>query len=137
MIPARDDVEMNVGGHRIEVRPQLVGCSKCIALALNDQQWNRDRREVRDRLREARAAGALVEEFRARALPAAERAGVEVARALDSRKIDGLEALSLEERRDAARVKFLRLVRDYRTALAELRTAVGGPISAAGPAARR
>ncbi|WP_437684882.1 TolC family protein [Sorangium sp. So ce176] len=94
-------------------------------------------REVRDRLREARAAGVLVEEFRARALPAAERAGVEVARALDSRRIDALEALKLEERRDAARVKFLRLVRDYRTALAELRTAVGGPISAAEPAARR
>ncbi|MGK3984495.1 TolC family protein [Sorangium sp. So ce136] len=93
-------------------------------------------REVRDRLREVRAAGALVEEFRARALPAAERAGVEVARALDNRQIDALEALSLEERRDAARVKLLRLVRDYRTALAELRTAVGGELAARAPAPR-
>ncbi|WP_437751545.1 TolC family protein [Sorangium sp. So ce1389] len=94
-------------------------------------------REVRDRLREVRAAGALVEEFRARALPAAERAGVEVARALESRQIDALEALSLDERRAAARVKLLRLVRAYRTALAELRTAVGGNLAAAVPAARR
>ncbi|WP_437573210.1 TolC family protein [Sorangium sp. So ce887] len=94
-------------------------------------------REVRDRLREARAAGALVEEFRARALPAVERAGVEVARALDSRQIDGVRALGLEERGAAARVKLLRLVREYRTALAELRLVVGGPLDASRPADRR
>ncbi|AUX33874.1 MULTISPECIES: TolC family protein [Sorangium] len=94
-------------------------------------------REVRDRLRAARAAGVLVEEFRARALPAVERAGVEVARALDSRQIDAVRALSLEERRAAAQVKLLKLVREYRTALAELRIAVGGPVDGRAPAARR
>ncbi|WP_437963462.1 TolC family protein [Sorangium sp. So ce260] len=94
-------------------------------------------REVRDRLREARAAGALVEEFRSRALPAVERAGVEVARALESRQIDGVRALGLEERRAAARVKLLKLVREYRTALAELRIVVGGPLDARPPADRR
>ncbi|WP_437331479.1 TolC family protein [Sorangium sp. So ce394] len=94
-------------------------------------------REVRDRLREARAAGALVEEFRARALPAVERAGIEVARALESRQIDAVRALSLEERRAAAQVKLLKLVREYRTALAELRVVVGGPLDGRAPAARR
>ncbi|WP_438013615.1 TolC family protein [Sorangium sp. So ce315] len=94
-------------------------------------------REVRDRLRDVRAAAKLVEEFTARTLPAADRVEAEVARALDTRQINVMEALDLDRRRADARVKLLRLVRDYRTALAELRIAVGGPISAPGPAARR
>ncbi|WP_437682406.1 TolC family protein [Sorangium sp. So ce131] len=82
--------------------------------------------EVRDRLREVRAAEAVLESFRARALPVAERAGVEIARSLESRQIHRLDALDLDERRAASQLKLLKVARAYRTALAELRSAVGG-----------
>lgn len=94
-------------------------------------------RDVRERLREVRAAGALLDGFRVHALPVAERAGVEAARALDSRQIDALRALSIDERRAAAQLKLLRLVRRYRSALDALRGAVGGPLPASPVGARQ
>lgn len=83
-------------------------------------------REVRQRLREATAAEALVTELRRRALPVAARAGAETKRALEERGIDVIRALSVDEQRVIVELRLLRLVRRYRTAVADLRRAVGG-----------
>jgi outer membrane protein, heavy metal efflux system len=85
-------------------------------------------RDARDRLREARAAAVLVGEFRERALPAAARAAAESARALESRQIDVIRALAIDQRSVAAQVRYLRLLRTYRTAVAELRLVTSGRI---------
>lgn len=82
--------------------------------------------EVRRCLREANAAEALVTEFRRRALPVAERAGADTKRALEDRGIDVIRALSVDEHRVLVDLRLLRLVRRYRTAVSELRRAVGG-----------
>ncbi|MCC6554513.1 MAG: TolC family protein [Polyangiaceae bacterium] len=87
-------------------------------------------REVRGRLREARAAAALVTEMRSRALPAAERAASAARRALEGRDVDSIRALTVDERRQVLDLKLLRLIRVYREAVSELRRAVGGPIPA-------
>jgi len=89
-------------------------------------------REVRARLREVQAAAALVTEFRARALPAAERAGSASARALEGRNVDVIRALSVDERRVLVQVRLLGLLRRYREAVAALRLAVGGRLPQAG-----
>ncbi|UQA63155.1 TolC family protein [Polyangium aurulentum] len=83
-------------------------------------------REVRMRLREVQSAAALVTEYRSRALPAAARAGNAASRALEGRNVDVLEALSVDERRVLVEVRLLELLRRYRTAVDELRRAVGG-----------
>lgn len=83
-------------------------------------------REVRQRLREANAAEALATELQRRARPVAERAGIETKRALEDRGIDVIRALSVDEQRVIVELRLLRLVRSYRTAVAELRRAVGG-----------
>lgn len=85
-------------------------------------------REVRLCLREANAAEALVTEFRRQALPVAERAGIETKRALDDRGIDVMRSLSVDEHRVLVELRLLRLVRRYRTAVSDLRRAVGGSL---------
>lgn len=88
-------------------------------------------REVRKCLREAQATAALVTALRGRALPVAERAGAETKRALEGRNIDVIRALSVDEHRVLVELRLLRLVRRYRTAVAELRRAVGGRLPTA------
>jgi outer membrane protein TolC len=85
-------------------------------------------REVRARRREVEAAEALVDAFRKRALPAFDRTATEAERALDSGAIDVLKLLQVKERREFVELRFLGLVRRYRTAVAGLRRAVGGPL---------
>ncbi|MDC3960286.1 TolC family protein [Polyangium jinanense] len=88
-------------------------------------------REVRARLREAEASRALVTEFRTRALPAAAQAGTASKRALEGRNVDVVEALSVDAQRVKVELRLLALVRRYRTAVSELRRAVGGHFPAA------
>ncbi|WP_437947608.1 TolC family protein [Sorangium sp. So ce296] len=95
-------------------------------------------REVRARLREVEAAATLVTELRARALPVAERAATAARRALEDRALPAVDALSTDEQRLEMEIKLLELLRRHRTALTELRRAVGGHLPAApGGAARR
>ncbi|MDB4938442.1 MAG: hypothetical protein JWP87_5414 [Labilithrix sp.] len=85
-------------------------------------------RDVRLRLREAEAAAALVTELRAASLPVLERAQTETARALEAGAIDTIRALTVEERRNLVELELFKLVRRYRTAVGELRRAIGGPL---------
>jgi outer membrane protein TolC len=85
-------------------------------------------REVRKCLGEARVARALVTELQRRAPPVAERAAVETKRALDGRGIDVVRALSVDEHRVIVELRLLRSIRRYRTAVADLRRAVGGQL---------
>lgn len=94
-------------------------------------------REVRGRLREARAAAALVTELQRRAVPAAERAAAAARRALEGREVDAIRALTIDERRVGVELRLLDLRRRYRTAIAELRRAVGGPLPVAPSGDRR
>lgn len=88
-------------------------------------------REVRDRLREARAARELVLTFRNGAIPAADRAASEVKAALDVGQVDLLQMELVEERRIELRMQELKRLRDYYEARAELRQAAGGKLPAA------
>lgn len=90
-------------------------------------------RDVRVRLRAVQLAEKLVTEYRARALPTAEKAGKEAQRALESRNIDTIRALSVDERRAVVQLRLLRLIRNYRTAISELRRASGNVNSAVTP----
>lgn len=83
-------------------------------------------REVRRCLREAQATEALVTELQRRALPVAERADAATKKALEGRGIDVIRALTVDEHRVLVQIRRLRLMRRYRTALADLRRAVGG-----------
>lgn len=83
-------------------------------------------REVRLYLREAEATRALVTELRARVLPASERAAHARRRALEGRTVDVIEALSVDAQRVKVELRLLGLIRRYRTAVSELRRAVGG-----------
>jgi outer membrane protein TolC len=87
-------------------------------------------REVRDKLREVQAAEALVDQFRARALPAFERSTREAQQALDASGINVIRMLTLNERRQFVELRYLGLVRRHRAAVAALRRAVGGPLPA-------
>jgi len=90
-------------------------------------------REVRDRLREARAARDLVRSFKESAVPAADRASSEEKAALDAGQSDLMRLAMVEERRGGVRRQRLKLLRRYHEAMAALRTAVGGRIPAASP----
>lgn len=90
-------------------------------------------RDVRARLRAVQFAAKLVTEYRARALPTAEKAGKEAQRALESRNIDTFRALSVDERRAVVQLRLLRLIRLYRTAISELRRTSGNVNSAVTP----
>ncbi|MGK4001385.1 TolC family protein [Sorangium sp. So ce1036] len=87
-------------------------------------------REVRTSLSEARAARDAATEIRRRMLPAAERAGEEARRVLESHAIDAGEALEADERRMRLELRWLRSVRRYWEAVGELRHAVGGRLPA-------
>ncbi|TKC93015.1 TolC family protein [Polyangium fumosum] len=87
-------------------------------------------REVRARLREADASRELVTAFRSRALPAAAQAGSASKRALEARNVDVIEALSVDAQRVKVELRLLALIRRYRTAVSELRRAVGGRLPA-------
>lgn len=90
-------------------------------------------REVRVRLREVRTTEALVTEYRAQALPTAEKAGKEAQRALEARNIDIVRALSVDERRAVVQLRLLQLIRRYRAAISELRHTSGNVNSAVTP----
>ena len=89
-------------------------------------------REVRLYLREAQAVRALVIELRARALPAAERAANARSRALEGRSASVIDALAVDAQRVKVELRLLGLVRRYRTAVSELRRAVGGRLPSRG-----
>lgn len=83
-------------------------------------------RDVREKLREAKAAEDLVTAYRAHAIPVAERAAEASKQALEGRGIDILRALVVDERRVLVELRLLRIQRRYRVAVAELRRVVGG-----------
>ncbi|MDI1451604.1 TolC family protein [Polyangium sp. 6x1] len=94
-------------------------------------------REVRARLREVEAASALVTAFRSRAFSASAQAGAASKRALEGRNVDVIEALSVDAQRVKVELRLLGLVRRYRTAVSELRRAVGGRLPTAAPRAAK
>jgi outer membrane protein, heavy metal efflux system len=90
-------------------------------------------RDVRARIRDVQAAEVLVTQYRARALPIAEKAGKEAQRSLEARNIDTVRALSVDERRAVVQLRLLRLIRGYRNAMSELRRTSGNVNSAVTP----
>ncbi len=98
-----------------------------------DAEVEKVARDVRARLREAQLAAMLVTEYRARALPSAEKAAKEAQKALESRHIDTIRALSVDERRAVVQLRLIRLIRRYRTAISELRRISGSVNSAVTP----
>jgi cobalt-zinc-cadmium efflux system outer membrane protein len=81
---------------------------------------------VRERARAVRAAEALVAAYLAASGGVLARAREASAATLASPGLDVLRALELDQRRAAAELRLVRLVRAYRSALADLRRAVGG-----------
>lgn len=90
-------------------------------------------REVRARIRDVQSAEALVTQYRARALPAAEKAAKEAQRALENRSIDAVRALSITERQAVVQLHLLQLIRRYRAAISDLRKTSGNVSSAVTP----
>lgn len=85
-------------------------------------------REVRERLREARAARELLASFEASATPVAVAAAEAAKEALAAGQIDLVRMHLVEERRAAVAMQRLRLVRRYRLAIAALGVAAGGAL---------
>jgi cobalt-zinc-cadmium efflux system outer membrane protein len=83
---------------------------------------------VRERARAVRSAEALVASYLAASGGVLSRAREASASALASPGLDVVRALELDQRRAAAELRLVRLVRAYRSALADLRRAVGGTL---------
>jgi len=91
--------------------------------------------QVRELLRRARSAEALVMQFRAQVEQATGRASAASNAAIAAQGLDVVRALELQERQALVELRVLRLTRNYRVAVAELRRALGGRLPKATKAA--
>lgn len=85
-------------------------------------------REVEARAQAVRVAEAQVTEMKKRVLPATERAGAAIKKALAAHDIDVVLALMVDVRRVRVELQYLDAIRRYRAAVADLRRSIGGPL---------
>lgn len=89
-------------------------------------------REIQVRREAARIAEQQVTELKGRVLPASQRAGAEIQKALAGHDVDVVLALMVDVRRVRVELLYLDAIRRYRTAVSDLRRSVGGSLPGPG-----
>ena len=111
--------------------------SKGVAVAESSQKTAKARlaaavqsisREIQVRREAARIAEQQVTELKGRVLPASQRAGAEIQRALTGHDVDVVLALMVDVRRVRVELLYLDAIRRYRIAVSDLRRSVGGQL---------